>query len=317
MDFEHIQALFQTESTGLPDGQAVLTVPEGSHLHMSVDTLVAGVHFGLDDAPASVGHKSLAVNLSDMAAMGAEPVAYTLALALPELPPAWIEDFHAGMQELAQRAGVRLLTVAMVPGPLAVTVQVYGLAPPGQCLTRAGAKVGDGVYVSGTLGDAGLALRQRLGQVQLSTEQASMAVRHLDRPEPRLAAGLALRGVASAAIDISDGLAADLGHVLSASGVGASLAVDRLPLSPVVRAVLDVEVGWRLAMSAGDDYELCFTVPPVREPDLVDVARRLDLPLTRVGVVEAEAGMRLRDADGRLLELDVAGYDHFAPRGQD
>jgi len=317
VDLDHIQALFQTDATGLPDGQAILAVPEGRHLHMSVDTLVAGVHFGLDDAADSVGHKSLAVNLSDMAAMGAEPVAYTLALVLPELPPAWIEDFHAGMQELVQRTGVHLLTATVAPGPLAVTVQVYGVAPPGRRLTRAGAKVGDGIYVSGTLGDAGLALRQRLGQVQLSAEQASVAARQLDRPEPRLAAGLALRGVASAAIDISDGLVADLGHVLNASGVGAGLAVDRLPLSPVVRAALALEAGWRLAMSAGDDYELCFTVPPVREPDLADIARRLDLPLSRIGVVEAEAGVRLRGPDGGLLELDAAGYDHFAPGGQD
>lgn len=281
---------------GIGDDGAVLRVPRGRELVVVMDTMVEGVHFPRGTAAPDVGWKALAVNLSDLAAMGAEPAWATLALTLPKPDATWVRGFARGFAALAKRHGVALVGGDTTRGPLAVTVQAHGFLPPRRALRRDGARVGDVVFVSGTLGDAAAGLA--------NPRNAKLRAR-LDRPTPRVALGLALRGVASAAIDVSDGLAADLGHVLDASGVGASIDVDALPASKALRyAVVDVRA---MQLGGGDDYELCFTVPARRVARVAEIARELRLPLTRVGRIEREPG--LRDASGRALAR--RGYVHF------
>ena len=282
---------------GIGDDGAVLRVPRGRELVVVMDTMVEGVHFLRGTSAADVGWKSLAVNLSDLAAMGAEPAWATLALTLPEPDATWVRGFARGFAALAKRHGVALVGGDTTRGPLTITVQAHGFVPPRRALRRDGARAGDAIFVSGTLGDAAAGLA--------NPRNAKLRVR-LDRPVPRVALGLALRGIASAAIDVSDGLAADLGHVLDASGVGAMLDVDALPSSRALRdAVTDVRA---LQLGGGDDYELCFTVPARRVARVADIARELRLPLTRIGRIERERG--LRDATGRALAR--RGYVHFS-----
>jgi thiamine-monophosphate kinase len=283
---------------------------------MSVDTLVAGVHFPETTAPAAIGHKALAVNLSDLAAMGAAPAWATLALTLPGADAAWLTAFGEGFFALAQEHNVALVGGDTTHGPLSITVQVTGFVPPGQALTRAGARPGEGVYVTGTLGDAGAGLALVQGRLAPPPAGSDYLQARLDRPTPRLAAGQALRGLAGAAIDISDGLAADLGHILTASGVGAELEVARLPLSPALQHC-GVAEPWRLALSAGDDFELCFTLAAEQEVEALARLAALDCPCTRVGTIIAAPGLCCRDADGQAVTLATAGYDHFASRPHD
>jgi thiamine-monophosphate kinase len=286
-----------------------VSVPSGSELVIAVDTLVAGVHFPLDTAPEDVGHKALAVNLSDLAAMGAEPLGHTVVLTRAAADPAWLARFESGITALADCFGCPRVASLAPKGPLSVTVEVYGHVPAGAALRRAGASPGDGVYVSGTLGDAGLALAARFAGLDVPGPDRAWAERRLARPEPRLSLGRALRGLATSAIDVSDGMAGDLGHVLTASGVGASIEAARLPLSPALARV-GGPAAWRLALGGGDDYELCFSAPPSAAGALRELARRLDLPLTRVGTVEAEPGLRCLDPQGQPLE-PPPGYQHF------
>lgn len=305
---------------GIAGGRLVLGIGDDAALwrptpdHTVVaccDTLIEGRHFPADAAPDDLGWKALAVNLSDLAAMGATPVAALLALTLPHGPDThWLDAFCRGWAELARRHEVALAGGDTTRGPmLAVTVTCFGELPDGTALRRDGARVGDGVYVSGTLGDAaaGLAEWSRRGEPAI----APLAVR-LNRPAPRLALGRALRGIASAAIDVSDGLAADLGHVLAASGVGADVDVARLPLSPALRAATDPQRAVGYALAGGDDYELCFTVPSVRESELAAIAAAADTPVARIGTIVSAPGARWLDRDGRELMLAVEGWDHFA-----
>lgn len=290
---------------GVGDDAALLQPPPGEALVTTVDTLVAGRHFPLNTPPDAIAHKALAVNLSDLAAMGATPRWFLLALTLPEADDAFLEPFARGLWALADAAGVALVGGDTTRGPLAVSITALGTVKAGQALRRAGARPGDGIYVSGTVGDAGLGLRLALSpeRVRLPPEEAVFVRGRLDRPEPRLALGLALRGRATACLDVSDGLAQDLGHILTASGVGAELDVERLPLSPALRR-LPPEEAWRLALSSGDDYELCFTGPAGGLPAEAGV------PLTCIGRVTAEPGLRLR-ANGCDFRLDSPGYQHF------
>lgn len=275
------------------------------------DTLIEGRHFPADAAPEDLGWKALAVNLSDLAAMGATPVAALLALTLPDAPDErWLDAFCRGWAELACRHEVALAGGDTTRGPvLAVTVTCFGELPDGTALRRAGACVGDGLYVSGTLGDAaaGLAAWSRRSEPAIAP-----LVARLNRPLPRLALGRALRGIASAAIDVSDGLAADLGHVLAASSVGAEVEVARLPLSPALRAVTDPQRAIDHALSGGDDYELCFTVPLARERELAAIAAAADTPVARIGTIVSTPGARWLDRDGREFTLAAKGWDHFA-----
>lgn len=296
---------------GIGDDGAVLAIPPGEHLVAAVDTLQSGVHFPEGTAPAAIGHKALAVNLSDLAAMGARPAWALLALSLPAPDEAWLAQFAEGFGALAAASGTALVGGDLTRGPLSVSVTVLGSLPAGSALTRGGARAGDGIYVTGTLGDAaGSLARLRRGLGQGLEDERWLQMR-LDRPTPRLAAGQALRGLASSAIDVSDGLLADLGHILEASGCGATLDGARLPLSAALRRLAGGEEARRLALSGGDDYELCFTLVPERESELEAVMAPCGCPVTRIGEIEAAAGIRLRDPAGRVVAAEAAGYRHF------
>ncbi|NCA69939.1 MAG: thiamine-phosphate kinase [Sphingobacteriia bacterium] len=294
------------------DDCALLSVPADQSLAVSIDTLVAGTHFLADDDPESVGHKSLAVGLSDLAAMGATPAWATLALTLPRAEVDWIAAFARGFGALANAHGVRLVGGDTTRGHLSITVQVHGLLPADTAVRRGGARPGDRIWVSGTLGDAALALALRQGGGAPPDPWLSA---RLDRPTPRVALGRALRGLATAMIDLSDGLAADLGHILAASGVGAEIALEALPLSPLVAArIAERRQGadWSLALSSGDDYELCFCAPPGQDAAIRAISAALDCPLTPIGRIHAESGLSLRSPAGAILTLERDGYDHFS-----
>ncbi|NBC48129.1 MAG: thiamine-phosphate kinase [Gammaproteobacteria bacterium] len=293
------------------DDCALLDVPGDRELALSIDTLVAGVHFLPDADPEGLGHKALAVGLSDLAAVGAEPAWATLALTLPEADAHWLSRFAHGFATLAQQEDVRLVGGDLTHGPLAISVQVHGLVPRGHALRRAGAKPGDLVCVSGALGDAGLALEH----LQQGEPLGDYLRQRLERPTPRVALGEVLRGVASAAIDLSDGLAADLDHILEASGCGARIELDRLPLADQVAGAVAARNDWRLPLCSGDDYELCFTLPPEHHAELKVMAAAAGCPLTQVGEIEARAGLRFVGADGHSWHGEAGGYDHFAPTG--
>ncbi|GAB4288030.1 MAG: thiamine-phosphate kinase [Thiohalomonadaceae bacterium] len=297
---------------GVGDDCALLRVPSGMELAVSIDALVEGRHYPLGTEPAAVGHKALAVGLSDLAAMGAEPAWATLALSLPEADEAWLEGFAEGLFVLARRFHVQLVGGDTVRGPRVISLQLHGFVPQGQALRRDGARAGDLIYVTGTPGDAGLGLELALGQRRTAAAHADYLRARLDRPEPRVAAGLQLREIASAAIDISDGLVADLGHILERSGVGARLELAHLPCSSAMQHVLpEAAERWRYALASGDDYELCFTVPPARREAAEQVCATLDCSCHCIGRIEAEAGLRLMQADGTLLHGVPRGFDHF------
>jgi thiamine-monophosphate kinase len=297
---------------GIGDDGALLLPAAGQHLVVTLDTLVADVHFFADTDPQGLGHKALAVNLSDLAAMGATPAWITLGLTLPRADAAWLARFCQGLFALADRYGVQLVggDTTHGPGPV-ISIQAHGFVPPGQALRRDGARPGDVLYVTGTPGDAGLALAAALGTATVAAEHRPFIQQRLERPEPRMAQGLALRGIASAAIDVSDGLAQDLGHVLRRSGVGARLVVDQLPLSPALLAQADRDAALTLALAGGDDYELCFSVPPDRVAQLERVAADWECRCTRLGVITAQPGLHLLRADGCAFPLQRGGYDHF------
>ncbi len=307
-------ASLRPPTPGLPLQQMLLPDLEREHALVSVDTLNVGVHFGADDDPSAVGHKSLAVNLSDMAAMGVHARWASLALRLPaDRSAAWFDGFRVGFDSLALRFGICLSAFDLSEGPLSATVEVIGTAPPGASLRRAGAQVGDRVLVSGTLGDAAYWLRQRLAGLKPENEAQSWLEQRLDRPSPRLELGALLRDYATSAIDLSDGLVSDLGHILAASGVGAALETVRLPLSEALRACAVDEQVRRYALSGGDDYELCFTVPPERTQNVIEAAQRLGSQVTDIGEIDTGPGLRMFDADGLQFAATAKGYDHFLP----
>jgi len=316
-EFELIQRYFSDLTIprddvvlGVGDDCALLRIAHDMQLALSIDTLVEGVHFFPDVDPEALGHKALAVNLSDLAAMGASPAWVTLALTLPRADGSWLAAFSRGFSALARRFGVQLVGGDTTRGPLTVSVQAHGLLPAQQGLRRSGARVGDLVYVTGTLGEAGLALRHREQGMPWPAVDSALRER-LERPIPRIEAGLALRELASAAIDISDGLIADLGHVLEASGVGAQLRLEQFPLSAPVRAAIDADAAWDLPLSGGDDYELCFTLPPMHAAALARISERLALPMTRIGRIEAAPGLRCIRGDGSQWSGHSPGYEHF------
>ena len=317
--------------------------PGADHTAVAVDTLVGGVHFP-DDTPAGdVGYKALAVNLSDLAAMGADATEAVAIVSLPaRLGAAWLAAFRAGFESLARAHGVAVAAIDTVAGALSVSVEAHGRCPPGEALTRAGARPGDRIFVSGALGDAGGGLEIALGRRPARPAASAEALlARLHRPAPRLALGCALRGIASAAIDVSDGLCQDLGHVLEASGVGARIDADLVPLSPALLEVAGAAAARALALSAGDDYELLFTVPPDRVGRLGALGKRPDTPvpdpgslrqndgdfrqrssgsghaglgtgdaITGIGIVEAQPGLRLTGHGGTVSAVPP-GYRHF------
>lgn len=291
------------------DDAAVCHVPEGMQLAITVDTLVAGVHFPLETSAEDIGYKALAVNLSDLAAMGATPAWMTLALTCPEVNQTWLGEFTQGLRGLAEFAQVSLIGGDTTRGHLSITLQLMGFVPFNQAITRHGAKVGDAIYVTGTLGDAGLGLAAVQQQIQLPKIHHDYVVSRLNRPTPRLAAGKALLGIANSMLDISDGLAGDLGHILKASKVGATLDLECLPLSESLRTQVSREEAYRLALHAGDDYELCFTVP---EAKIAQLDKALaGTHFTRVGTITVEQGLRIRTATGQIQPLNPQAYTHF------
>ncbi len=294
---------------GIGDDCALLRPPDRMELAVTVDTLVAGVHFLPEVDPHSLGHKALAVNLSDLAAMGAAPAWCTLALTLPAADEAWCMAFSQGFFALANRYDMQLVGGDTTRGPLAITLQAIGLVPQGQALQRKGAAAGDLVYVSGPLGGAGLGLRIRQGR---TTPADPLALEALERPEPRVELGQQLRGLASACIDISDGLAADLGHLLAASQVGARLDYSQLPLLDCVRRYLETTGDVALPLTAGDDYELCFSVPRKHAATVDALLNRLGLQGAAIGVIDATPGLRIYRHD-QPLPLATQGYEHFSP----
>jgi thiamine-monophosphate kinase len=295
----------------LTDDAALLDLAPGRQLVLTKDAMVAGVHFLPDDPPGQIAQKLLRVNLSDLAAMGAAPLGYLLALARPrEITDGWLGDFCAGLAADNAAFGIALLggDTVSTPGLLTLSLTAVGEVPQGAALLRGGAKSGDGVWVSGTLGDAALGLKVLQGELPVTGEARAGLIERYRLPQPRLTLGEALRGIASAAIDISDGLVADLGHILEVSGVGAELHAATLPLSDAAR---DLPGARDAALSGGDDYELLFTVPPERRAEIEVLARRLDLPLTRVGAIRAEAGLNVLDEKGRELTIPKGGWQHF------
>jgi thiamine-monophosphate kinase len=300
---------------GVGDDAAVVRVRPGMELVVSTDMLVAGTHFLADADARALGWKSLAVNLSDLAAMGAEPRWAVLAVALPQADETWIAAFCRGFFALADRFGVDVIGGDTTRGPLNVTPTVFGEVPAGQALTRAGAEAGDTIWISGTPGLAALGLAHLLGRADVGAAGATACLEALHRPQPRVELGIALRGLAHAAIDVSDGLLADLGHVLERSRLAAELDEALLPAAAARAApALAPALIRDCVLGGGDDYELMFTAPPARQDAIRDLGRQLGLPLAPIGrVVAGRPGeIRLRDHQGAVLALPPRGFDHFA-----
>lgn len=292
---------------GVGDDAALLRVPPGQELVVTTDSLVSGVHFPEELDPAAVGHRSLAANLSDLAAMGATPAWVLLALTLPKADEHWLEAFSRGFFDLAKRHQLALVGGNVARGPLNVTITAQGIVPEGQALTRTGARVGDLIYVTGNPGEAaaGLKLLQAKGDVK------NPCVRRFTHPEPRIAAGQALRGLASACIDVSDGLLADLGHLLEARGFGAKIGLEKLPLSKDLLGLHGLEEARRLALTGGDDYELCFMVHVDRAGEAERRVQEAGCTATCIGAVEGVRLIECVDGAGRRHEYPVPGHRHF------
>lgn len=321
-EFDLIERFFKRPARqaalGIGDDCALLQPAPGTQLAISCDMLVQGRHFFPDVDPFTLGHKALAVNLSDLAACGARPLAFTLALALPEADEAWLTAFARGLLQLADAHGCELIGGDTTQGPLNICITVFGEVPvidgKSQALLRSGARAGDDIYASGTVGDARLALDALRGTLTLPGDILAPARIRLEQPTPRVPLGLALRGIASAAIDISDGLLGDLGHILKASGCGATLdtsaalgllaAPNGLPLSHEQRLAC--------VLAGGDDYELLFTAPATARATVAEAARASATRVTRIGRIETVPGLRLVDADGQAVTGQFASFDHFA-----
>lgn len=307
-EFSLIQRFFNQQKLknpstrlGIGDDCALLSIPTGFELAITTDTMVENVHFFKGADPKQLGHKLLAVNLSDLASMGATPLSVTLALTLPKVDEIWLECFATGFLALAERYGVDLIGGDTTSGPLTLTVQAMGLVPESGALTRSGAKPGDFIYLTGNLGDAGLGLKILQGY---SCNDAELALTRFHQPDPACEAGIALRSVATACIDVSDGLLGDLGHILEQSKVGACLLWDDLPFSKAVLSYIDETGDWLMPLTAGDDYELCFTVSPEK-------AEQIAIDCKKIGVIESGTGLRLKKS-GLIQTLEAKAYEHFS-----
>jgi len=317
-EFELIERWFRREAPagsgvrlGVGDDCALLEPPAGALIAATIDTLVEGRHFLPDTAAADVGWKAMAVNLSDLAAMGARPAWASMALTLPDADQDWLRGYCEGFWALAEAHGVSLVGGDLTRGPLTVSVQLLGLVQEHEALRRDGARAGDHILVTGTLGDAAAGLAILQGRLATGIDQAQwLTARHL-RPTPRVSAGLALAGLASAAIDLSDGFAQDLGHVLRRSGVGATVSVPTLPLSSALRSAASAETALAWALTGGDDYELCFCCPPERLARVQAALAECGVAATAVGRVEEGSGLRLLDAGCLPWIGSQAGYRHF------
>jgi thiamine-monophosphate kinase len=313
-EFELIEKYFnrapRRAALGVGDDCALIDVDLGMRLAISSDMLVEGRHFLSTVAPERLGHKALAVNLSDLAACGAEPLAFTLALSLPRADEAFIAPLAQGLFALADAHGIELIGGDTTAGPLNICITAFGQVPPEQVLLRSGARPGHDIWVSGKLGDARLALEVFRGHVVLPGSAFEEVRRAMELPEPRIRLGLALRGVATSAIDLSDGLIGDLGHVMRLSGVGATIDVDALPRSAVL-GTQPVALQQQCLLAGGDDYELLFTAPPSRRDAVLDAAREARVMVTHCGTVEAGEELRVVNHQGKPVAVTVRGFDHF------
>ena len=307
-EFSLIQRFFTQQALknsstrlGIGDDCALLSLPDGYDLAVTTDTMVENVHFFAGADPKQLGHKLLAVNLSDLASMGAKPVSVTLALTLPNVDEKWLTAFAKGFLSLAERYSVDLIGGDTTSGPLTLTVQAMGLVPRGKALMRSSAKSGDLIYVTGSIGDAGLGLKIKQGYHCINPD---VALQRFNQPDPQVDAGLALIDIANACIDVSDGLTGDLGHILEQSKVGACLYWDALPLSDSVLTYISDTGDWSMPLTAGDDYELCFTVSPEKVAQLSGNCRK-------IGVIESTPGLRLHKS-GTIQPLNSKGYEHFS-----
>ena len=320
-EFELIRRFFTRPARravlGVGDDCALIALDAGRELALSTDMLVAGRHFLHDTEPEALGHKTLAVNLSDCAAAGAEPRYALLAVALPEANPDWLERFSRGLFALADRFGVELIGGDTTKGPLTLCVTIVGEVPAGRALLRSGARPGDTIWVSGELGTAAAGLAILLGKFDLPEPERRQAIDALQRPMPRVELGIALRGIASAALDVSDGCIGDLGHILERSAVGAEVDLSRLPCRDWLRARLAAKESRHFALgcvlAGGDDYELCFTAPPERAARVLEAGRQAGVAVTAVGQIVAGAALLVRDEHGHPLDLSgLRAFDHFA-----
>lgn len=311
--FDRVRRARLDVETGIGDDCALLNIPDKQTLAISTDTLVSGNHFLPDISPADLAHKALASNLSDLAAMGADPAWLTLAITLPDVDEAWLEAFSDSLFEQINYYDMQLIGGDTTRGPLSMTLGIYGYVPAGRALKRSGAKPGDWIYVTGTPGDsaAGLAILQDRLHVDNEQDAQWLVKRHL-RPTPRILQGQALRDLASSAIDLSDGLSSDLGHIVKASDCGAMLDMDAMPFSDAMRRHVEPEQALRWALAGGEDYELCFTVPE-RNRGALDVAiGQLGVPFTCIGQMSADVEGIQFTRDGKPVSFDLKGYDHFA-----
>lgn len=315
-EFELIRQYFHRPARrsplGVGDDCALLSPAPGQQLAVSSDMLVEGRHFLSTVAPDRLGHKALAVNLSDLAACGAKPLAFTLALSLPSADETWLAGFSKGLFALAESHDCELVGGDTTRGPLNICITVFGEVPAGRALLRSGARAGDDLWVSGTLGDARLALEVFRGTLALPAEVFGAARDRMEKPAPRVALGQALRGIASSAVDLSDGLIGDLGHVLRASGVGATIeSAAALPLLAAGAQACGDEWAMTCVLAGGDDYELAFTAPPALRAQVEAAGRESDTRVTRIGRIDAEPGLRVVAADGTALHGRFAAFDHF------
>lgn len=316
-EFQIIESFLSVDSAkrkdvlkGIGDDCALLKVPRGQRLAVSMDTLIAGVHFMADSNAADIAHKAVAVNLSDLAAAGAEPAWITLSISLPEFDQVWLEDFSRGLKRILEFFGVQLVGGDTTRGPLSITIQAHGFVPEQVFLQRNTASAGDLICLTGNVGDGALGLLVAQSELSVPPSDASELLKKYQTPYPRIAAGIALRGRATSAIDISDGLLADINHISQQSGVGALLRWERIPLSSAAKNIGDAELVRRAALSGGDDYELCFTVD---EDDLEAAKNALEMVGTDcipIGRLTGKPGVRLLH-EKEEIELEEFGYQHF------
>ncbi|MBC7787744.1 MAG: thiamine-phosphate kinase [Methylophilaceae bacterium] len=308
---QHFIKATQHTNLGIGDDAALISVPIGVELAISTDMLVAGTHFFADIDAYQLGWKSLAVNVSDMAAMGANPKWATLAIALPAKDAIWLSQFSNGFFACAKIFNIDLIGGDTTRGPLTISVQIMGETPHGEAIKRSGAKIGDDIWVSGVLGDAALALAHIQNKCILTESEFLDCAKSLHMPQPRVTLGLALRNIANSAVDISDGLISDLSHILYASQTGAELRLNDFPCSNLMQKYRVNPLTQTMILAGGDDYELCFTAPADKHDEIISLGERLDLKLTKIGNITHGNGLIVRDFNDEVLSIKETGFDHF------